>query len=66
MTQEQKAAYVFSQGICALAVLMAMNAENEKNKIEGAPPTYGQHAFTAVPEDYALGHNAVIGLFHGD
>ena len=64
MTQEQKAAYVFSQGICALAALMAMNAENEKNKIEGAPPMYREHAFFAVPENYGLGHNTVLSLFH--
>lgn len=65
MTPEQKAAFVMSQTACALAEIEAMKAANTERERAGYALAYGEESFLAVIERYSIGHNAVIGLFHG-
>lgn len=76
MTDEQKAAYVHAQSVCALAEIEGMRADNEQKKIdgesglrEGILHSYGlpwsKDDFEAVIEKYGIHSNAVGGFFHG-
>jgi len=64
MTDEQKAAYIMSQTVCALAKIESMKAANWMREMKGQTIAYGEDDFLAVPDKYSLHHNAVIGLFH--
>ena len=65
MTDEQKAAYVFAQSVCALAKVEAMKAENMQREAEGKSMAYDEVAFVSVIEEYGIHNNAMITLFHG-
>jgi len=65
MTDEQKAAYVNAQAICALAEIEAMRAENWMREMKGQTIAHGEDEFLAVPAKYNLHHNALMSLFHG-
>ena len=65
MTDEQKAAYVIAQAVSAYAEIEGMRAENKHRENCGHAVAYAEDAFVAVPDKYGLGHNTLMGLFHG-
>lgn len=66
MTAEQKAAFIVAQVACANVRVAAMQAENLHYLHQGQPPRYGEADFDAVPDQFVIGHNAVISFFaHG-
>ena len=64
MTEEQKAAYINSQVICAYIELEAMKVTNHKNELEGYSPTYVEEDFRAIGDRFVIGNNDVIGIFN--
>lgn len=65
MTEEQKAAYVNSQSICALIEAMGMTAENYQRVCRGESVAYIEADFVALIEKHGIHHNAVLTTFHG-
>lgn len=65
MTDEQKAAYVYSQATAALIEAMGMVAENQLRDSKGEAQAYGEKSFFELPYTYNLYHNSVVSLFHG-
>ena len=65
MTEEQNAAYVFSQSACALIEAMGMVAENKQREGLGHSMAYTEEAFDALINKYGIHHNAVITTFGG-
>lgn len=63
MTPEQKAAFIISQSICALATIEGMKSENTLRALLGESPAYGRDAFNFIQEQFGIGHNAVVKLF---
>ncbi len=63
MTNEQKAAYVNSQSVCALIEAMGMAAENQQRAHRGESAAYVEGAFTDLIEKYGIYHNAVLTTF---
>lgn len=64
MTDGQKAAFVFAQSVSALAKIEGMRAENMVRTNQGRDPIYRAQEFERVPEEYGLGHNAILEMFH--
>lgn len=64
MTDEQKAAYVQSQSVCALIAALGAFSENMQRQHLGQSMAYDEGSFTALINEYNISHNAVIGLFH--
>lgn len=64
MTEEQKAAYVNSQSVCALIEAMGMQAENRHHDLNNDSILYGEEAFNTLASRYGIDNNSVIGLFH--
>lgn len=65
MTEEQNAAYVFSQATCALIEAMGMIAENAYRASNGEATAYRDEAFNALINKYGIHHNAVVTTFGG-
>lgn len=65
MTDEQKAAYVIAQAMCAGAEVAGMQAENHWRLSRGEALAYREDAFAAIADKYGIHHNAVLSLFHG-
>jgi len=65
MTDNQKAAFVYSQAINALIDAFGMQAENQHRLDCGKSIAYGDDAFFALKNEYAIDQNSVIQLFHG-
>lgn len=65
MTPEQAAAFVQSQTACAMAEIASMHAENREREIQDHTHAYGPEAFRAVPDEFGIGYNDVVGLFQG-
>lgn len=63
MTPEQAAAFIHAQSVCALAEIQGMIAENQHRVSCGNSIAYGEDAFSAVPDRYGIGHNAICVLF---
>ena len=61
MTDQQAAAYVFAQAVCAQAEIAALQARNDCYQDGGTP--VGQDEFIAVIEKYGIHHNAVLSTF---
>ena len=61
MTQQQAAAYIFAQAVCAQAEIAGMQARNDCYQDGGTP--VGQDEFIAVIEKYGIHPNAVLRLF---
>ncbi|KKN18109.1 hypothetical protein LCGC14_0959160 [marine sediment metagenome] len=64
MTDEQKAAYINSQVICAQIELEAMKVANRHDEGMGSAPTYVEEDFRAIVDRFVIGHNDVIGFLH--
>lgn len=66
MTDEQKAAFIFSQSICALAEIEGMKAENKYRERRGEATAYNEKSFFDVIDKYGIHHNAVVQFFYKD
>lgn len=64
MTDEQKAAYINSQVMCASIEVAAMAADNMTALVLKEVPKFGHDDFEALIEKYGLEHNNVVGFFH--
>lgn len=65
MTDEQRAAFVFSQSTCALIEAMGMVAENKYREHRGETIAYVEDSFDALLNKYGIHHNAVLTTFEG-
>lgn len=65
MSEEQQAAYIIAQSVCAMIEAMGMQSENTQRLHRGESIAYGEDAFNVVIEKYGIHHNAVIGFFRG-
>jgi hypothetical protein len=63
MTEEQKAAYVFSQSICAMIEAMGMEQENNQRWHLSQSMAYVHSDFKKLLDEYGIHHNAVIERF---
>jgi hypothetical protein len=66
VTKEQKAAYVFSQAVCALAEIEAMRALNTYREMRGETIAYDDGPFFDVITKYGIDYNSVVSLFYQD
>ena len=66
MNEDQDAAYIVSQSVCALIEAMGMTAENNQRIHRGQSMAYTEEAFTALIERYGIHHNSVIGFYRRD
>lgn len=55
-----KAAFITAQAACMQARLVAMQEQNAADRHAGRPLTYQPGDFEELPDQYGLGHNAVI------
>lgn len=65
MDQVARAAFITAQSACLHAKLVAMQEQNTADRAAGRPTTYQPHEFEAVPDEFGLGHNAVISYLQG-
>jgi hypothetical protein len=65
MDHAARVAFVMAQTVCAQAELAAMHAANLARAEQGHSPAYGEDAFRAVPDQFLIGHNAVIEYLRG-
>jgi hypothetical protein len=63
MTPEQKAAFIISKAVCAMAEIEAMKATNWMREIQGETMAYREEAFRCVPDEYGLTYHDVIEFF---
>ena len=63
MTQQQAAAYIFAQAMCAQAEIAGMQAVNAQYVARGEEPPRSEAEFTAMIDRYGISHNAVLRLF---
>jgi len=63
MTDEQKAAYVYAQAVCAIAEIEGMKALNMQRNVLGHSMAYDDEAFFGVIDKYGISHNAVLTTF---
>ena len=60
MTENERAAYIFSQSVAALAKIEGMKAENMQRAAVGECMAYSDGDFFRVIEEYGIGHNTVV------
>lgn len=65
MTEEMQVAYVRAMIVNAEARIAGMIARNEHCKAIGLSQVYSQDDFDAVPTEFSITHNQVIGYFTG-
>jgi len=65
MTDEQKAAYIFSQSVCALVEALGMMSDNMQRQMQGYSMAYDSIAFQQLLEKYGVHHNAVVSSLYG-
>jgi len=58
MDQAARVAFVMAQTVCAMAELEAMKAANAQHPND---QPYTEDAFRAVPDNFQIGWNSVIG-----
>lgn len=59
-TPEAKAAFVFSQSVCAMIEAMAMKAENDRRASRGEAAAYSEAHFLSIIDSNVVHHNAVL------
>ncbi len=64
MDDQQKAAYIAAQTVCAQIKLVTMLAANEEAKLLELESPYHAADFERIPLEFGIHHNAVIGFFH--
>lgn len=60
MDQHARGVFLMTQAACCQAKLMAMAEQNTCDRAAGRPITYTPEDFEAAPDQFGLGHNAVI------
>ena len=60
MNENQRAAFLIAQSVCAQAEIAAMTAENMQRQAVGSSMAYGDESFNAVIDKYGISHNAAI------
>ena len=65
MTEEQSAAYIFSQAVCALAEIEGMKALNMYRASRDETIAYDDKCFFDVIDKYCIHHNCVLNTFNG-
>jgi len=65
MREEDRGAFIMSQVACMQARLTAMTAQNIADEMAGRPLTYLPQHFDALPDQFGLGHNAVVTFLQG-
>lgn len=65
MDEQARAAFIVSQAACMQAQLAAMQAQNRIDQDNNRPDTYQPHQFESLPDQYQLGHNAVVSYLMG-
>ena len=60
MDREQRIVFVQAQTVCAMAEIEAMKAANREREDQGKALAYDEAAFMSVPDQFLIGHNAVI------
>lgn len=65
MTDEQKAAYIFSEAVSALTRIEGMRAENMQRAHRNESMAYVEDDFVKVGREYFIGHNAALSIFNG-
>jgi hypothetical protein len=63
MTDEQRASYIISQSVCAMAEIEAMKVENVIAALRNEYPLRTESDFQGVVSKYQLDHNSVISYF---
>mgnify|MGYP007083499317 CR=1 FL=1 len=66
MDQAARVAFIHAQTVCAMAKIEGMKAENLARLAAGNSLAYRERDFLAVPDQYLIGHNAVIEYLRGD
>jgi len=64
MIDEQKAAFINSQVVCALIELAGMQAENTAREQLGQTLAYQEDSFQVMMRKYLIGHNDVLAFFN--
>lgn len=59
MTKQEKTALIISQSVCAMAELMAIQAENMKDVSNREPLSYTYKYFMKIPKDYGIDKQSV-------
>jgi hypothetical protein len=60
-----RGAFINSQVACMTARLTAMQEQNTADREAGRPVTYSPEDFEGMPDQYGLGHNAVVEYLRG-
>ena len=63
MTPEQKAAFIQSQAVCAMAEIAGMQAANTYREMRGETIAYDESSFGGIADQFGISHNAVLTLF---
>lgn len=66
MDHDARVAFVHAQTVCAMAALMGMQASNTDAILRGEPTPYNEGDFQSVPDQYGIGHNAVVTYLSGN
>lgn len=65
MDHVAKVAFIQAQTVCAMAEIEAMKAANRVRQDQGYSDAYGEDDFRQVPDNFGIGHNAVIEYLRG-
>ena len=60
MDQVARAAFITAMAACCSAKLAAMQEQNVCDRAAGRPVSYTPDDFETAPDQFGLGHNAVI------
>jgi hypothetical protein len=60
MSQEQQAAYIISQSVCAMVEAMSMQTLNKERELKGHSLAYTEEQFLNLLDKYCVNHNAVL------
>ena len=63
MTDEQKAAFIHAQTVCAMAEIAGMQAENTYREMRGETIAYAGGSFDEIADKFGISGNAVLTLF---
>lgn len=65
MTDEQKAAFVQAQAVCAMIECQGMLAANKEREDRGAALAYDEESFQNLINCYCIHQNDVIAFYQG-
>jgi hypothetical protein len=65
MDEAQRAAFLMSQAVCAIATIAGMQA-SDRISVKAGRPCYTQDDYLAVINNHQLGHNDALVYLMGD